>query len=53
MDWVAIGYWDTAGAELMKLAIDRQVVLGFGKGERGLLLVRQGEPEKISLDSVE
>jgi WD40 repeat protein len=53
MDQVAIGYWDTSGGELKKLAVDPQTVIGFGRSTAQPLLVRQVAPRKISVDSVE
>jgi WD40 repeat protein len=48
-----ISYWDTGSEQLKKLAVGPKTVLGFGKGEKGLLLVRQDTPDKISVESVE
>jgi len=48
-----ISYWDTGSEQLKKLSVGPKTVLGFGKGEKGLLLVRQDTPDKISVESVE
>jgi WD40 repeat protein len=53
MDPAGIAYWNTDGAELKNLAVDAKTLLGFGKGEKNLLLVRQEAPGKISVESVE
>jgi WD40 repeat protein len=53
MDTVAIGYWDTAGTELKKLAVDPKTVIGWGKNAEQLLLLRQQSPGLISVDAVE
>jgi WD40 repeat protein len=53
MDQVAIGYWDTSGRELKKLAVDPRTVIGFGRSTVQPLLVRQEASGKISVDSVE
>jgi WD40 repeat protein len=53
MDPVGIAYWNADGGELKNLAIDVKTVLGIGKGDKTLLLVRQEAPGKISVESVE
>jgi WD40 repeat protein len=53
MDQVAIGYWDTSGGELKKLAVNPQTVIGFGRSTTQTLLLKQEAPGKISIDSVE
>jgi WD40 repeat protein len=53
MDPAGIAYWNADGGELKNLALDAKTLLGFGKGEKSLLLVRQNEPGKISVESVE
>jgi WD40 repeat protein len=53
MQPAGIAYWNTDGGELKNLSVDAKTLLGFGKGEKSLLLVRQDEPGKISVESVE
>lgn len=53
LEQAAIGYWDTTATTMKKLAVEPKTVLGFGKGDKGLLLVRQETPGKISVDRVE
>jgi WD40 repeat protein len=53
METVAIGYWDTAGRELKKLAVDPKTVIGWGKNAQQLLLLRQQSPGLITVDTVE
>jgi WD40 repeat protein len=53
MEPAGIAYWNTDGGELKNLAVDAKTLLGFGKGEKSLLLVRQDGPGKISVESVE
>lgn len=53
MDTVAIGYWDAAGTELKKLAVDPKTVIGWGRNTQQLLLLRQESPGQISVDGVE
>ena len=53
MEPAGIAYWNADGGELKNLAKDAKTLLGFGKGEKSLLLVRQEGPGKISVESVE
>jgi WD40 repeat protein len=53
MDPAGVAYWNADAGELKNLAIDAKTVIGFGKGEKNLLLVRQEAPGKISVESVE
>jgi WD40 repeat protein len=53
LDTVAIGYWNTADAELKQLAVDPKTVIGLGRNASQLLIVRQEAPGQISVDSVE
>jgi len=53
MDPAGIAYWNADGGELRNLAIDVKTVLGIGKGEKSLLLVRQEAPGRLSVESVE
>lgn len=53
LDRVAIGYWNTAGAELKKLAVDPKTVIGLGRDPSHLLVVRQDTPGQISVDILE
>jgi len=53
MEPAGIAYWNADGGELKNLAKDEKTLLGFGKGEKSLLLVRQEGPGKISVESVE
>jgi hypothetical protein len=53
MQPAGIAYWNADGGELKNLAVDAKTLLGFGKGEKSLLLVRQDGPGKISVESVE
>jgi WD40 repeat protein len=53
MEPAGIAYWNTDGGELKNLAVNAKTLLGFGKGEKSLLLVRQDGPGKISVESVE
>jgi WD40 repeat protein len=48
-----IGYWNTNTTELKQLAIDPKTVIGMGSDAKGLLLVRQESPAKLSVDRVE
>jgi hypothetical protein len=53
MDTVAIGYWNTADAELKKVAVDPETVIGLGRDTSKLLVVRQETAGQIRVDSVE
>jgi WD40 repeat protein len=53
MDPAGIAYWNADGGVLKNLPVDAKTLLGFGKGEKSLLLVRQEAPGKISVESVE
>lgn len=48
-----IAYWNTDRGNSQNLPIDAKTILGFGRGEKSLLLVRQEAPGKISVESVE
>ena len=48
-----IGYWNTNTTELKQLAIDPKTVIGMGSDAKGLLLVRQESPAKLSVERVE
>jgi WD40 repeat protein len=48
-----IGYWNTNTTELKQLAIDPKKVIGIGSDAKGLLLVRQESPVKLSVERVE
>ncbi len=53
MDPAGIAYWNPEGGELKNLTVDVKTLLGFGMGDKSLLLVRQEAPGKISVESVE
>jgi WD40 repeat protein len=53
MDPAGIAYWNVDGGDLKTLHLDNKTLLGFGKGEKSLLLVRQEPPGKLSVESVE
>ena len=53
MEPAAIGYWDVTGATVNRLPVNPKTVVGFGKGDAGLLLVRQEVPETIIVERVE
>ena len=53
MQPAGIAYWNADGGELKNLAVEAKTLLGFGRGEKSLLLVRQDGPGKISVESVE
>jgi len=48
-----IGYWNTNTTELKQLPIDPKTVIGMGSDAKGLLLVRQESPAKLSVERVE
>jgi PQQ-like domain len=48
-----IGYWQTSGPQIKNLAVEAKSVIGMGKGEAGLLLVRKEGPGKIIVERVE
>ena len=53
MDPAGIAYWNVDVGDLKNLHLDNKTLLGFGKGEKSLLLVRQEAPGKLSVESVE
>jgi WD40 repeat protein len=53
MEQAAIGYWDVTRATVNRLPVKPETVLGFGKGDAALLLVRQEAPGKISVERLE
>jgi len=53
MDPAGIAYWNADGEELKNLTVDAKTLLGLGKGDKSLLLVRQEAPGKITVESVE
>jgi WD40 repeat protein len=48
-----IAYWNADGGELKHIELDAKTLVGLGKGEKSLLLVRQESAGKISIESVE
>jgi hypothetical protein len=50
---VGIGYWNTNDAELKQLNVDPKTVVGMGSDAKGLLLIRQDSPSKLSVERVE
>jgi WD40 repeat protein len=48
-----IGYWNVNTTELKRLSIDPKTVIGMGSDAKGLLLVRQESPAKLSVERVE
>jgi len=48
-----IGYWNASDTELKQLAVDPKTVIGMGSDAKGLLLIRQDAPAKLSIERVE
>ena len=53
MHAAAVAYWDPDGGELKNLPLDAKTLLGIGRNDKSMLLVRQASPGKISVESVE
>lgn len=53
MDPAAIAYWDPDGGELKNLPLDAKTLLGIGRNDKSLLLIRQESPGKVVVESVE
>ena len=48
-----IGYWNAKDTELKQLTVDPNTVIGMGSDAKGLLLIRQDSPPKLSIESVD
>lgn len=48
-----IGYWNANDIELKQLTVDPKTVIGMGSDAKGLLLIRQESPAKLSVERVE
>lgn len=48
-----IGYWNANDTELKQLTVDPKTVVGMGSDAKGLLLIRQDSPAKLSVERVE
>ena len=48
-----IAYWNADDTELKQLTVDPKTVVGMGIDAKGLLLIRQDSPAKLSVERVE
>jgi WD40 repeat protein len=48
-----IGYWNANDTELKQLTVDPKTLVGMGTDAKGLLLIRQDSPAKLSVERVE
>jgi WD40 repeat protein len=48
-----IGYWNANDTELRQVTVDAKTVVGIGSDAKGLLLIRQDSPAKLSVERVE
>ena len=48
-----IGYWNANDPQLKQLTVDPKTVVGMGSDAKGLLLIRQDSPTKLSVERVE
>ena len=53
MDPAAIAYWDPDKGDLKNLPLDAKTLLGIGRNDKSLLLVRQESPGKVVVESVD
>ena len=48
-----IGYWNVNDPQLKQLTVDPKTVVGMGSDARGLVLIRQDSPARLSIERVE
>jgi WD40 repeat protein len=48
-----IGYWNANDTELKQVTVDPNTVIGMGSDAKGLLLIRQDSPAKLSIERVD
>jgi len=53
MDPAAVAYWDPDGGELKNLPLDAKTLLGIGRNDKSLLLLRQESSGKVVVESVD
>ncbi len=49
----AIAYWDPDAGDLKNLPLEPKTLLGIGRDEKSLLVVRQESPQQLRVESVE
>ena len=53
MDPATVAYWDPDGGELKNLPLEAKTLLGIGRNDKSLLLIRQESPGKVVVESVD
>lgn len=48
-----IGYWNASDPQLKQLTVDPKTVVGIGSDAKGLVLIRQDSPARLSIERVE